>query len=558
MKTHQVSKKVGAVASLGIALAVGFAAHAEDPETLGLWTFDGESGTPVAEGLTDTLIPNKVTGADEVSLYLKFPAGADKSKIIPPIYTNEVQGAYLFGDPNFTNVLATCTGSIYIDTKLNNGITYDMPHGFLRLEGTGAALQDCSFTLEAIVRLPTLSGWVLNTQLGTNASGKVVLTFQTNGKTSGIYSANTPTKNLASNKVLANTASSSYFGLNDGRWHHFAVSWDNSTRKLKVRTDYYDCLTLDFGTESLGITPQSVMTLLGSSGGNAYRSARVQAIRLTRGDLAKTDYLQTSPVDKLPETAIWWRFSGTPGEVFCESPNETLNRTDLGTWTTSTAYPHVTAWKPYVKANGEVIENVSGVGITDGGSHLSLADGSSATWNPYLRNLSDSFTCEIFLRSHKDSMTANGFVMGEGGGAGGDSAWGNNNWRIYQDSSCAVKGRARFRLGYRYWDNGEAKSADFYIFNVTTNDWHHLALTYDSPTRVLKLFVDYKAAYTKAFAENQSLTRGVAMPALGSMSYNLNGMFPGDFDEYRRTRRALDVSEFLKPRKSIGLMMLLR
>lgn len=557
MKTHHTSKKVGAVASLGVALAVGFAAHAEDPETLGLWTFDGESGTPVAEGLTDTLIPNKVAGADEVSLYLKFPASADAKRIIPPIYTNEVQGAYLFGDPNFTNVLATCTGSIYIDTKLNNGNTYGMPHGFLRLEGTGAALQDCSFTLEAIVCLPTINGWTPNTSLGTNANGKTVLTFQTNGKCSGLYSANTPTKTLATNQTLAHTASNDYFGLNDGRWHHFAVLWNNSTRKLKVRTDYHDFLTIDFGTESLGLSPQSVMTLLASSDGNNNKGARVQAIRLTRGELAKTDYLQTSPVDKLPETAIWWRFSGTPGEVFCESPNETLNRTDLGTWTTSTAYPHVTAWKPYVKANGEVIENVSGVGITDGGPHLALADACAATWNPYVRNLSDSFTCEIFLRSHKDSMTANGFVMGEGGGAGGDSAWGNNNWRIYQDSTPTVTGRARFRFVYRYWDNEEAKS-ETYIFNVTTNDWHHLALTYDSPTRVLKLFVDYKAAYTKAFAENQSLTRGVAMPALGSMSYNLNGMFPGDFDEYRRTRRALDVSEFLKPRNSIGLMMLLR
>ena len=128
MKTHHTSKKVGAVASLGVALAVGFAAHAENPETLGLWTFDGVSGTPVAEGLTDTLIPNKVTGADEVSLYLKFPASFFNDTATPEIYTNEVQGAYLFGDPNFTNLLATCASSLFVDTKINNGNTVFVCH----------------------------------------------------------------------------------------------------------------------------------------------------------------------------------------------------------------------------------------------------------------------------------------------------------------------------------------------------------------------------------------------------------------------------------------------
>ena len=571
--------------------------------TLGLWTFDGESGvTVVGDRTTTVTFPNHVARTDAMRLDLVWPDNTAASTPLPT-YTNDVQYAYLFDGLDCTNLVQACGSSIQIkhqnwdsaDASANG--SWGKPHAFLKLEDAGALIKDSDWTLEVIARLDdrsTSSGWCPMLILGTNTGNQACFTWRT---TSGTKLNNEYATSVASlvnqglsysypryETLFANPADTTVRPC-DGNWHHIAWKWSESARTLTYYVDYGPVVSANYWNSqgvNLELDDHAAFSLFPSAS-MCNHLPTIQAVRLTRGDRPVRDFLCTSRFPSLPETVGHWRYEGTPGENNCFFVKETSmpNRTDLRLWKQfqSRPLPYVAPWKPLVRQGSDYIQNRSGVCgstnetvvSTDAQVRIRRCYMSCMQENPWwtLPGANGSFTYEAFLRLARKTIRAGeeydykAVVFAEKDGPGGmkDSAasdrWRALNWGLCQDNAAADAPGAKMTL--ETWEApdgdeaGNGRKRSEVSFYVSTNDWHHVAVTYDAPAKTLKIYVDHQLAkdangndISVTMSEGYHLTRGASMVSPGeNNALYWNGGIIGSIDEFRVTRRALAVNEFL-------------
>lgn len=588
-------------------------------KTLGLWTFDGASGENVVGDRTTTItFSNHVARADALRLDLVWPDNTASDTPLPT-YTNDVQYAYLFNGLDCTNLVQTCGSSIQIRHKNWNSATvsgnasYNRPHAFLMLKDAGALIKGRDWTLEVVARLDDRSGgsnWCPMLELGTNTGNRVCFVWRTqNG--AGLVN-NYATSSTGANGQTITTAypkyddklpsGNSFFAVrpSDGNWHHIAWKWSETDRTLSFYVDYGLAASVNYWNSNganLELDDHAAFTLFPSSKTSCNHLPTIQAVRLTRGDLAVRDFLCTSRFPSLPETAGHWRYEGTPGETNCLFVLETQmpNRTDLRLWKHRSDYslPYVAPWKRYVKLGSDYVVNQSGVCGSTNETAASSADAvrarrcymSCMQQNPWwtLPGADGSFTYEAFLRLDGKTIRAGSegdyraVVFAEKDGPGGmkDSAaanirWMALNWGLCQDDAADDAPGALMTLST--WeapdgnDAGNGRQRSDVGFYVSTNNWHHVAVTYDAPARTMKIYVDRRLAtdidgngVSVTMSEGYHLTRGASMVAPGeNNALNWRGGLSGAVDEFRVTRRALSPKEFLCASSGPGTVLTVR
>lgn len=522
-------------------------------ETIGLWTFNGTAGETVA---FDTVFPNQINN-DKFTLTL-MSSGTDAPLAT---YTDDVQLPHLYGDNAFTNLLGTCTGSLKMDCKAAAD-TYAKHKAYLKMKGFCAALANKSWTLELIMRAPRPSGWTAFMNIATNASNKTIFTMM--GDISVYYSRidliDSANNTLSSTSKQLNTYPDSAHGLLDGDWHHFALVWDEDARQLSIYIDYTRKLapfTLGEGN-NLGFCDGVANLFNYTSSGYCLTDAHLQAIRVSEGALASTEMMGTSKYTQQPETVAHFRFTGESGQQFHDCWNEVCPRHDMrygyNTSYDNLAYANANL-KPYIATNGVYIKNESYITNPDPEKRFQGAWISS----PRYKMFGESFTYEAIIMPRRNDVStlasARAHYMGESSfdsavnaGESG-AAW----YMRQQNTSVRTDPTAAVTLYYAGVNAENAVSKQSCSFTLSTNTWHHLAMTYDAPTRNFKFYVDYELKKETTFAEGYRFLRGgnLQLPFAGTYA-NANGLFDGALDEFRITARALPSEEFLKSRFAPG------
>ena len=311
----------------------------------------------------------------------------------------------------------------------------------------------------------------------------------------------------------------------------------------------------------------------------------IQAVRLTRGDLPVKDFLCTSKFRNPADTVAHWRFDGEPGAIAQNVFESSMpNRSDLRLWKAQSddyTVSFVSPWRDYAKQGGELIKNTSAIGWSGQSLRKSATAGKSAAFdetrtfmnvmraNPGLTaaGTGESFTHEMFVccRTNNLYFLGNGndktLFFGEGFGEGGFVSQGDTaNWIVSQEQFGTAEGLAKIRLRYTYQDdelsgNGTAVNSDAY---VTTNEWHHLAVTYDASARKVNFYVDYKSVYDNTLAEGYHMTRGTRVFGARDQWFGYFQGFDGAIDEWRISRRALSPEEFLQQTIGPGFSIFIR
>lgn len=569
------------VLAAGVAAAVGLA-RAEDPETLGFWTFNGENGTNVTDSRETVTIPNLIERTDSLKLDMVFSTAGNGTAPLPT-YTNDVQYAYLFDGFAGDNLLATCATSIQIKpdnwASTRSDGTWERNHAYFVMRDVGALIKDRDWTLEMIMHAPIRGGWTDFIQLGTNTANKSSFLLRTSGRgQANYYSTSTSSADSQNGgniypkydtEAPAGVEETVY--LTDDKWHHVALQWTESTKVLTLQVDYGQAAEYKYWSDrsvNLELDDLAKFTLFGYG---TYHNAMptVQAIRLTRGTLPRRCWMRTSVHRTAPETAYHYRFDGED-QLTNSFFNEVSQprRSDLRLWKhlkRDTTLGFFDPEKPFVKLDGGLVTNMSVVGNRPGKRfYLDCVRTNPAfTTN----SLGESFTHEFFFNfatnyiSKKEDATQGGagLILAEFGGTGGSTDWSKTNWALIQTTGSKTSATASLRLDYYLLNDAGASSKPAApTFSVSTNEWHHFALTYDAPSRKLVFYIDYAAKYTKTFAANERLTRGTSFCPFGNAWLNQNDHVFGAVDEWRISRRALSPDEFIRARNGGGLMLLVR
>ncbi len=176
-----------------------------------------------------------------------------------------------------------------------------------------------------------------------------------------------------------------------------------------------------------------------------------------------------------------------------------------------------------------------------------------------------SFTYECFMNfpsSACSGSTGKGILFGISATRISGYEYNNSEGLVfYHLDNSTSETQAKFS-GYVYlWKDAEHTGYTTYYASpllVPINTWFHFALTYDDETKTLKIFKDRTLVATKTFVEPNVPAIYGSLWALQGNDFNRNAGFQGKLDEIRISRRALDPSEFLKPRTGEGLMFLVR
>ena len=596
-KSHALSLKL---AFISLFVASALTAMADGRETLGLWTFNGESGTYACGNKEEFVFPNRVERSDSLCLKLAWSANATTSTEAP-LYTNDVQYAYLFDGVSCTNFIGECpTSAIFrhdnwANTTVDNTGSDGRANSYLTLQEVGALIKDHDWTLEMIAHFPRRNGWGSLVTLGTNTGNYASFRLRTNGRsmvnkyyTSTVNSGDKTINN--SYPVYDTGASNQEYNeyVADDRWHHIAVKWSESNRELYFYVDYGLVFTESYWKNqnvNLQLDDHAQFVLFDRTSGQRSNMPTIQAVRLTRGELSVKDFLCTSKFRNPNDTVAHWRFDGKPGDIVQIVPDNSMpNRSDLRLWKSVTndhTMAFVAPWRDYAKQGGELIKNTSAIGWSGQSLRKSKAAGTSSDFdetrtfmnvmceNPGLAaaGTGESFTHEMFVCCRTNNLYFLGkdndktLFFGEGFGEGGFVSQGDTaNWIVSQERSGTEDGLAKIRLTYTYQDdafsgNGTKITSDAYI---TTNAWHHLAVTYDAPARKVNFYVDYKSVYDNTLAEGYHMTRGTRVFGAGDQWFGYFQGFDGAIDEWRISRRALSPEEFLQQTIGPGFSIFIR
>jgi autotransporter-associated beta strand protein len=175
--------------------------------------------------------------------------------------------------------------------------------------------------------------------------------------------------------------------------------------------------------------------------------------------------------------------------------------------------------------------NLASLSFSGTGDYVELGD------QPFLKSLpQDDFTLEFFLKTPaRDSRSV---LVGTYNGVSS----GTLNLEIGGAANGINQGRLRAYL------HGTNQLADFWsTTNISDDEWHHVALVRSGTgtgSDLIQLYVDYQL--------DSSLTRNVGAYTIAADFFRLGRdgrtehYYEGLLDEFRISRAALDVSEFLR------------
>ena len=454
-----------------------------------------------------------------------------------PTYTNSAPAGYGVYDP-VTGVRVANRGCLHFHTTGSG----DKNGGFLRVNQDAALNALTNITLEAFVRLgpdvPITASYmrpiILKAHLSTQGTWGLHV-FESN-----LFYRATLLLNDGSTVVQGWGNGSRNVRVDDGRWHHMAVTFDFGRKKVQAYVDYVRIASHDMNANAVGFYhPSNSPLQIGGNGGHTTRrhNGEIDEVRISDEALPPEKFLRYIPMREIDgDTMYYLPFDAGAEDWFSKTAPPINAATNVvGTITmyknaVVTDVPTVTNNVPgdsirsgiYTAdsaVNGGAIHlPVTGEGAHDGVSFL-LTD-------PNKLICASSFTYEVFVKTDRQTTKPE------------DSQ--------YADSFCI------FQTGYlKVLMNGSSKQLlfryvgslgmqDKYVSRIDDGQWHHIAYVHDAAEETVTGYVDYKQVMKQVMGRNGSNT-DIHISGESSGYQTL----PGCLDEVRITRRALSPTEFL-------------
>ena len=453
-----------------------------------------------------------------------------------PTYTNSAPAGYGVYDP-VTGTRHANRGCLHFHTTGRD----DQNGGMLRIAQDAALNAITNITLEAFVRLgpdvPITSGYMRPIILKANSG------FQ------GTWGLHVFESNLFHRATLLKsdgTTTASSWGngaktarIDDGRWHHLAVTYDFGKKKVSLYVDYVAIGSHSLSDNAIGFYHPANSPL--QIGGNASHTTRrhngeIDEVRISNEALPPEKFLRYIPMREIDgDTMYYLPF-------------------DDGDWFSKTALPFnaatnvvgtITVEKYETPVEGASVTNdLPGDGIrngvyapdryTNGGAtHLpvSAAEGphngvSILLTDPNKLVCASNFTFEAFVKTDRQTTKP----------ANSEYA---DSFAIFHTAYLKVlMNGSNNKLLFRY--NG-TNMTDRSVSRIDDSKWHHLAYVYDAAAETMTGYVDYKQVTTASVGKGGS---GINIRISGENSPGYQTL-PGCVDEVRITRRALSPTEFL-------------
>ena len=310
--------------------------------------------------------------------------------------------------------------------------------------------------------------------------------------------------------------------LDDGKWHHIAVTFDAADSSVRVYVDYAlvgeaTGLTADLAKMSnenlaIGFAPDDSSF---PRWGGVVDELRVSDAALTPLQMLKVQSSSAArPVDK--DTAAYQSFSlGDEFSLALHMRNEAVGEGSLGA--------------PSFYESGNAPTQISDVPIRQIGTSEGLVENTRAIsfsgyakgWafeDPSASLIQGDYTAEMFFRT-SDEYSSDCYLMA-------------------QDNAMVLQLR---NDGLRMnWSPPQARG------NFCDGKWHHVALVYVKDDRKYYLYVDY--TYRGSMESSPSPETAEKAFRFGGESASYWNLFHDiDIDEVRITRRALGPNEFIHP-----------
>ena len=497
-------------------------------ETVAWYRFDDAEPGTKTQG--DVAVTNCVDGSYPAmprTIYgTSYHDSASPNQSYLPTFTESAPTNYVVYDP-VSGRRVENRGGLHFHT---NGKS-DYNGGMLRIEDNAALRAITNLTLEAFIRLPT------GIAIGANWMRPIILKM--NDGYQGSWGLHVFESNLmhratllladSSTKVCAWGNKSQSARVDDGRWHHLAVTYDFGARKARSYVDYACINTLDIDANAVGFYhPENSPLLIGGNDLNSTRRfcGDIDEVRISNEALPPEKFLRYIPLREIDaDTAFYMPFDDGLAEWFSASypPLNAATNAPGGVF----CYRIRAGRQSMTRfADGGAINlPVTAVGVHNGTS-FTLQD-------PNKMVSSGSYTFEAFFKTDRqvtkpaESTYGDSFCIFNAafmkvlinGGAGGDT--------LFRHKS--VEGDTSLQLGPRL-DDGV---------------WHHIALVFDADTLTMTGYVDYKAVTSSTVKTKDYSGSGDIRLSGENSGYQT---FAGSFDEVRITRRALGWREFLTTR----------
>ena len=379
----------------------------------------------------------------------------------------------------------------------------------------------------------------------------------------------------ATNKVVYPSITSSAtkcLPISTNEWHHaaFTVNYDEATSKLRM------ALYLDYNEVSPSTTPDCLgirqiknprhammvgANAFNSTGGGRYFIGEIAEVRISDTVLTIDDMLRPVPAGPVDDDTLMylplgdtpWFATNTLYNGFLNSPAlnaaPTLKLTPSWFYSkNSTAISALGKAAVSYESTGEIVRDglLASVSHDNTGSiRLSREESGEKYYGHTLRIpqgtpeianvISNDFTIEWFFKTDKTMLN-------------GDTKYSYtmlyDNWIKVMLNQSDHKLLTRLGSGT---ESGKYKDFTCSYRDYDDNQWHHYALVYDASNTTVAIWIDY-TCYKRANIGGTPLTLKSSSSFLIGGASSDNQVFCGCLDDFRLTKRKLDVHEFLVTR----------
>ena len=509
------------------AVVMAVAAHSD---TVAWWHFDeGAAGTKAAAStIAPDQAPTLYAAPEAMSGTTVYAAGsADyEQSAYAPAYTKPFRGRVIY-DP----VSGTCrTNSAAMRFSTAKGTYSAECGGCLKIANTKslyAPIEDSNkITVEAFVCttggsyntfgpiVGSVSGDFLaeNWAICTEESGQIFVRFMGEG-----HRGNTDSK---------------YKKVNDGAWHHVALTYDGA--KVSIYVDYVLDRSYD-RTATIGFGDKNITYVGGyDTFNNGYGCRRfpgvIDEVRVSNAALAPEQFLRMRPS---ADADVILQVSFDPDE-YETAPSTAKNFNDV-------IDPDFK--KALFKTTGGSAAYESGIASA---SSLHFVTNGIGTTGCYLQasNFSGSFvghtnfTIECFFK-------AGGRILAPVGNRHALFRIGSDKWLSYA-ALCYGDGGASGKISVSYKDSTEADEVQRYTYDLNLDDgcWHHLAIVVNSDAGETRTYVDGRFSVRVPSVPKPFIGYSLFIGGC-TLGGGVTKFFDGWMDNFRVTLRALAPSEFL-------------
>lgn len=549
------NERSGILAVLTLCAGVGLQSFAA---TSAYWPFDDQ-----APGVLATTLVSEVNGDVLVGQGKTNGSGARLPAFDADVPgTNIYNGLYgaLLNANNSSSLYFTNAAAFPAQTNSQNG-------GYVEVTNVTSLLCPTNFTIEFFVKIARDVDWPL-------LIGKA---RENNGASWGIdLDRSNPIKLRMDTQPLGQPGSTNGFNQNwvgpniqDGKWHHVAVTYSTPTRTASMYVDYTLRTSTPQSTHEVVYTNFSLFIGRGAGSNQAF-DGWMDEVRLSDTVLQPSQFLRTYAI---PETAqLYYQFDdadavpSTATTLVSEAYSPTMNGLTAGSAqrpTFSAAVPPATTDRISQGYRGTVVNahNRSSLLFVNTGlpGNTNAMTGSQVAIPGYLHP--SNFTVEVFFKMNRHVN----YPLLVGKVRTGDSpSWSISlactNWslglgdvvRVRMDSYPADWVLADHTSTENY--NAGFNQGFYTSFNGDDGLWHHVAFSYETASKRVKIYADYQLTATGYSINPIVYTDGDILVGNGAGER----AFDGWIDEVRLTPQLLEPSQFLYTVPQYGTVIMLQ